>query len=75
MVQEAYVKGISTRKVDELMQALGMTGISKCQVSRLCTELDECVEVFLSREIRGQWPYLWLDATLNRPGYSGDCLV
>jgi putative transposase len=63
VVQEAYVKGISTRKVDDLVQALGMTGISKSQVSRLCEELDERVEAFLSREIRGQWPYLWLDAT------------
>ncbi|WP_369602666.1 IS256 family transposase [Hahella sp. SMD15-11] len=63
VVQEAYVKGISTRKVDDLVQALGMTGISKSQVSRLCAELDERVEAFLSREIRGQWPYLWLDAT------------
>jgi len=63
VVQEAYVKGISTRKVDDLVQALGMTGISKSQVSRLCEELDERVEAFLSREISGQWPYLWLDAT------------
>jgi putative transposase len=63
VVQEAYVKGISTRKVDDLVQALGMTGISKSQVSRLCAELDERVEAFLNREIRGQWPYLWLDAT------------
>jgi len=63
VVQEAYVKGISTRKVDDLVQALGMTGISKSQVSRLCAELDERVAVFLNREIRGRWPYLWLDAT------------
>jgi len=63
VVQEAYVKGISTRKVDDLVQALGMTGISKSQVSRLCAELDERVEAFLNREINGQWPYLWLDAT------------
>ena len=63
VVQEAYVKGISTRKVDDLVQALGMTGISKSQVSRLCAELDERVAAFLNREIRGQWPYLWLDAT------------
>jgi len=63
VVQEAYVKGISTRKVDDLVQALGMTGISKSQVSRLCAELDERVEAFLNRGISGQWPYLWLDAT------------
>lgn len=63
VVQEAYVKGVSTRKVDDLVQALGMTGISKSQVSRLCTELDERVQGFLSREIVGEWAYVWLDAT------------
>lgn len=63
VVQEAYVKGISTRKVDDLVQAMGMTGISKGQVSRLCAEPDERVEAFLNRQIGGQWPYLWLDAT------------
>ena len=63
VVQEAYVKGVSTRKVDELVQAMGMTGISKSQVSRLCQELDERVQAFLSRRLEGVWPYLWLDAT------------
>lgn len=63
VVQEAYLKGVSTRKVDDLAQALGMTGISKSQVSRLCSELDERVHAFLSRELTGRWPYLWLDAT------------
>ena len=46
VVQEAYIQGVSTRKVDELVQALGMTGVSKSQVSRLCAELDEVVEAF-----------------------------
>lgn len=63
VVQEAYLKGVSTRKVDDLVQALGMSGISKSQVSRLCGELDERVEAFLGRELTGKWPYLWLDAT------------
>lgn len=63
VVQEAWVKGVSTRKVDDLIQAMGMTGISKSQVSRLCMELDDRVATFLSREIEGRWPYLWLDAT------------
>jgi putative transposase len=63
VVQEAYVKGISTRKVDDLVQAMGMSGISKSQVSKLCGELDGQVKEFLSREITGEWPYLWLDAT------------
>jgi putative transposase len=66
VVQEAYVKGISTRKVDDLVQAMGMTGISKSQVSRLCEEIDERVHGFLDRPIEGQWPYLWLDATYLR---------
>ena len=63
MIQEAYVQGISTRSVDSLVQALGMEGISKSQVSRLCGEIDERVGAFLSRPIEGEWPYLWLDAT------------
>lgn len=63
VVQEAYLKGVSTRKVDDLVQALGMSGISKSQVSRLCGELDERVNGFLERELPGRWPYLWLDAT------------
>jgi transposase-like protein len=71
VVQEAYVKGISTRKVDDLVQALGMTGISKSQVSRLCAELDERVEAFLSRPLSGSWPYLWLDATYLKSRQNG----
>jgi transposase-like protein len=63
VVQEAYIQGVSTRKVDDLVQALGMTGISKSQVSRLCADIDERVDAFLSRELDGEWPYLWLDAT------------
>lgn len=63
VVQEAYVQGISTRKVDELVQAMGMTGISKSQVSRLCEAIDERVQAFLERRLEGRWPYVWLDAT------------
>ena len=63
VVQEAYVQGISTRSVDELVKAMGMEGISKSQVSRLCGEIDERVRTFLSRPIEGEWPYVWLDAT------------
>ena len=62
VVQEAYVQGVSTRKVDDLVQALGMTGISKSQVSRLCAELDEVVEAFRNRPLEGRYPYVWLDA-------------
>ena len=63
MIQEAYVQGISTRSVDDLVKAMGMTGISKSQVSRLCAEIDERVKSFLGRPIEGDWPYLWIDAT------------
>src|SRR5271170_8354243 len=63
VVQEAYIQGISTRSVDDLVQAMGTSGISKSQVSRLCGEIDERVRTFLSRPIEGEWPYVWLDAT------------
>jgi len=63
VIQEAYIQGISTRSVDDLVKALGMEGVSKSQVSRLCGEIDERVKAFLSRPIEGEWPYLWLDAT------------
>jgi transposase-like protein len=63
VVQEAYVQGISTRAVDDLVRAMGMEGISKSQVSRLCGEIDERVGTFLNRPIEGEWPYVWLDAT------------
>lgn len=62
VVQEAYIHGVSTRKVDDLVQSLGMTGISKSEVSRLCSELDELVEAFRNRPLTGRYPYLWLDA-------------
>jgi len=63
VIQEAYVQGISTRSVDDLVQALGMNGISKSQVSRLCAEIDEKINAFLDRPLEGEWPYVWLDAT------------
>lgn len=63
VIQEAWIGGMSTRKVDDLVQALGMTGISKSQVSALCQDIDDRVGSFLSRPIEGEWPYLWLDAT------------
>jgi len=71
VVQEAYVQGISTRSVDDLVQAMGMTGISKSQVSRLCSEIDEKVQAFLNRPIEGDWPYLWLDATYVKVRQNG----
>ena len=71
VIQEAYIQGISTRSVDELVKALGMTGISKSQVSRLCAEIDERVQAFLHRPIEGDWPYLWIDATYVKVRSSG----
>jgi len=61
VIQEAYIQGVSTRSVDDLVKAMGMSGIS--QVSRLCEEIDDKVKAFLSRPIEGDWPYLWIDAT------------
>ena len=71
VVQEAYVQGVSTRSVDDLVQAMGMTGISKSQVSRLCAEIDEKVKAFLQRPIEGDWPYLWIDATYVKVRQNG----
>ena len=71
VIQEAYVHGISTRSVDDLVKAMGMTGISKSQVSRLCEEIDERVNAFLSRPIEGEWPYLWIDATYLKTREAG----
>src|SRR5215471_7577514 len=61
VVQEAYVQGVSTRSVDDLVRALGLDGISRSEVSRLCAEIDEKVKPFLGRPIEGDWPYVWLD--------------
>ena len=71
VIQEAYVHGVSTRSVDDLVKAMGMTGISKSQVSRLCEEIDERVGAFLSRPIEGSWPYLWIDATYVKVRQAG----
>src|SRR3982751_1902902 len=63
VIQEAWIGGVSTRRVDELAQAMGLAGIDKSRVSRLCKEIDERVNAFLDRPLEGEWPYLWLDAT------------
>jgi putative transposase len=62
VIQTAYVQGVSTRKVDELVQALGLTGVDKSKVSRICKELDEAVTAFRNRPLDAEYPYLWLDA-------------
>ncbi|MDE4914433.1 IS256 family transposase [Methylobacterium sp. 092160098-2] len=71
VIQEAYIQGISTRSVDDLVQAMGGTGVSKSQVSRLCQEIDERVGAFLDRPIEGEWPYLWIDATYVKVRHDG----
>ena len=71
VIQEAYIQGISTRSVDELVKAMGMSGISKSQVSRLCEEIDGRVKAFLDRPIEGDWPYLWIDATYLKVRQAG----
>ncbi len=71
VIQEAYIQGVSTRSVDDLVQAMGMTGISKSQVSRLCGEIDGKIESFLERPLEGNWPYLWLDATYVKVRQAG----
>jgi len=71
VIQEAYVQGISTRSVDDLVKAMGMSGISKSQVSRLCEEIDAKVKAFLDRPIEGDWLYLWVDATYLKVRQNG----
>ena len=71
VIQEAYIQGVSTRGVDDLVKAMGMSGISKSQVSRLCEEIDDRVKTFLSRPIEGDWPYLWIDATYVKVRQQG----
>jgi len=71
VVQEAYVHGVSTRKVDDLVKALGLDGLSKSEVSRICGELDPLVEAFRTRPITGEHPYVWLDATYHKVRVEG----
>lgn len=66
VVQEAYINGVSTRKVERLVEQLGIGGVSKSAVSRLCQSLDEQVKVFRERPLEGRYPYLWLDAKVER---------
>jgi transposase-like protein len=71
VIQEAWIGGVSTRRVDDLVQAMGLTGISKSTVSKLCKDIDERVGAFLDRPLSGEWPYLWLDATYLRQREGG----
>ena len=71
VVQEAYVHGVSTRKVDELMRALGLESVSKSEVSRICSELATMVEAFRTRPLSGEHPYVWVDATYHKVRVEG----
>jgi len=71
VIQEAWINGVSTRAVDDLVKAMGGTGMSKSQVSRLCQDIDERVGAFLNRPLEGDWPYLWLDATYLKVREAG----
>ena len=71
VIQEAYVNGVSTRKVERLVTQLGLTGMSRSAVSRLCSGLDEQVRIFRERPLEGSYPYLWLDAKVEKVRESG----
>jgi transposase-like protein len=71
VIQEAWVSGVSTRRVDDLVQAMGLAGISKSTVSKLCKDIDDRVGAFLDRPLGGDWPYLWLDATYLKQREGG----
>ena len=71
VIQEAWIGGVSTRRVDELAQAMGLSGISKSTVSKLCKDIDKRVNEFLERPLTGEWPYVWLDATYLKMRQGG----
>jgi putative transposase len=71
VIQEAWIGGVSTRKVDDLVQAMGLSGMSKSTVSKLCKDIDDRVHAFLDRPLTGDWPYLWLDATYLKQREGG----
>jgi transposase-like protein len=72
VIQQAYVEGVSTRRVEDLVQALGCAGISKSEVSRICQQLDQQVQAFRGRPLdAGPYPYVWLDALTQRVREGG----
>ena len=71
VIQEAWIGGVSTRRVDDLVQAMGLSGISNSTVSKLRKEIDERVGEFLDRPLTGEWPYVWLDATYLKVRQGG----
>lgn len=73
--EEAYIQGISTRSVDDLVKAMGMSGISRSQVGGLCAEIDDKVKALLARPMEGDWPYLWIDATYLKVRRGGRIIL
>jgi putative transposase len=71
VIQEAYIHGVSTRAVDDLVRAMGGSGISKSEVSRLVEEIDGRVNAFLTRPLEGEWSYVWIDATYVKAREGG----
>jgi transposase-like protein len=71
VIQEAYIQGVSTRAVDDLVRAMGGSGVSKSEVSRLVEEIDGRVNAFLNRPLEGEWPYVWIDATYVKAREGG----
>jgi putative transposase len=71
VIQEAWIGGVSTRRVDELVQAMGLAASPRSTVSKLCKDIDERVRDFLERPLTGEWPYLWLDATYLKVRQGG----
>ena len=71
VIQEAWIGGVSPRRVDELTQAMGLGGISKSTISKLCKDIDERVNEFLDRPLNGEWPCVWLDATCLKVRQGG----
>ena len=71
VIQEAWTGGVSTRRLDELVQATGLGGISKSTVSRLCKDIDDRVGAFPNRPLTGDWPHVWFDATERKVRQNG----
>src|SRR3954470_10618552 len=71
VIQEAWVGGVSTRRVDDLVNGMARARISKSTASKLCKDIDDRVGAFLDRPLGGEWPYLWLDATCLKQREGG----
>ena len=71
VIQEAWVSGVSTRRVDDLVQAMGLPGIGKSTVSKLCKDIDDRVGAFLDRPLTGEWPYLCRTPPISSSAKAG----